>query len=147
MVAAVGEPFVHTLRVRYSECDLQGVLFNAHYLAYVDDTVTEMWRAAFGGYMAMLQRGVDLVVAEAGVRFREPARFDQEVAIEARVTRIGTTSVGSEYRFTRDGRLLADASLRHVFVDPATGAKAPIPDWARTGLARWLVTPPAASGP
>ena len=79
----MGEPFVHRLRVRYAECDPQGVLFNANYLAYIDHTMIELWRAAYGGYAAMLDRGVDIVVAEANLRFRASARFDEEIAIEA----------------------------------------------------------------
>ena len=59
----MAEPFVYKLRVRYAECDPQGVLFNANYLAYVDHTITELWRAAYGGYGAMLDRGIDIVVA------------------------------------------------------------------------------------
>jgi acyl-CoA thioester hydrolase len=133
----VAEPFVHRLRVRYAECDPQGVLFNAHYLAYVDHTITELWRAAYGGYQAMLDRGVDIVVAEANLRFLGPARFDDEIAIEAQVAHFGTTSLATEYRFTRDRVLLLEASLRHVFVDRETAVKTPIPDWAREGLAPW----------
>ena len=135
----MAEPFAHTLRVRYSECDAQGVLFNANYLEYVDHTITEMWRAAYGGYTVMLGRGIYVVVAEAGVRFRAPARFDEEVMIEAAVTRIGTTSVSTDYTFTRGGEVLAEAQMRHVFIDRATGLKTPRPDWARDGLAGWLV--------
>jgi len=37
--------FVHELRVRYGECDPQGIVFNANYLSYFDITVTELWRA------------------------------------------------------------------------------------------------------
>ena len=81
------------LRVRYAECDLQGVLFNANYLAYIDHTITELWRAAYGGYTVMLDRGVDIVVAEANLRFLGSARFDEEITIEATVTHLGTTSV------------------------------------------------------
>jgi acyl-CoA thioester hydrolase len=134
---AVVEPFVHRLRVRYAECDPQGVLFNAHYLAYVDHTITELWRAAYGGYQAMLDRGVDIVVAQANLRFMGSARFDDEIAIEARVAHLGNTSLVTEYRFMRDREVLLEASLRHVFVDRATAVKTRIPDWARAGLARW----------
>lgn len=130
-------PFVHTIRVRYAECDAQGVVFNAHYLAYVDHTITEMWRAAFGSYQVMLERGVDVVVAAAELRFRGAARFDDELRIEARVTHLGTTSLGTGYRFLRDGELLAEATLRHVFVDAGSSDKTPMPDWARDGLASW----------
>jgi acyl-CoA thioester hydrolase len=133
----VAEPFVHRLRVRYAECDPQGVLFNAHYLAYVDHTITELWRAAYGGYQAMLDRGVDIVVAEANLRFLGSARFDDEIAIEARVAQLGNTSLATEYHFKRDRDVLLEARLRHVFVDRRTAVKTRIPDWAREGLAPW----------
>ena len=133
----MAEPFVHRLRVRYAECDPQGVLFNANYLAYVDHTITELWRAAYGGYQAMLDRGVDIVVAEANLRFLGSARFDDEIAIEVRVAHLGNTSLATEYRFTRDQDVLLNASVRHVFVDRETAVKTRIPDWARAGLAPW----------
>jgi acyl-CoA thioester hydrolase len=137
----MAEPFSYRLRVRYSECDLQGVLFNANYLAYIDHTITELWRAAYGGYTVMLDRGADIVVAEVNMRFLGSARFDEEVVIEATVTNIGTTSVTTAFRFHRAGtdELLLQAEIRHVFIDPATGSKTPMPDWAREGLAPWYV--------
>jgi acyl-CoA thioester hydrolase len=136
----MAEPFVHRLRVRYSECDSQGVLFNAHYLAYIDHTVTELWREAYGGYQTMLDRGVDIVVAEVRMRFLGPARFDEEITLEAVVTNLGTTSVTSEHRFRRaTGEPLLDAEIRHVFVDRETAVKTPMPDWARAGLERWYL--------
>ncbi|HZE06342.1 MAG TPA: thioesterase family protein [Solirubrobacteraceae bacterium] len=139
----MAEPFVHHLRVRYSECDQQGVLFNANYLAYIDHTITELWRAAYGGYQAMLNRGVDIVVAVVRMRFLGSARFDEELALEAVVTRIGTTSITSAHRFRRlDGELLLEAEIRHVFVDRDTAAKTPMPDWARDGLQPWHVPVP-----
>lgn len=134
----MAEPFIHHLRVRYSECDSQGVLFNAHYLAYIDHTVTEMWRVAYGGYRTMLDRGVDVVVAEVRMRFLGSARFDEEISLEAVVTHLGTTSVTSAHRFRRTtGELLLEAEIRHVFVDRETAVKTPMPDWARAGLERW----------
>jgi acyl-CoA thioester hydrolase len=146
--AGGGEPFIHRLRVRYSECDLQGVLFNANYLAYIDHTITELWRAAYGGYPVMLERGVDIVVAEVNMRFLGSARFDEEVVIEATVTNIGTTSVTTAFRFRRAGteEPLLQAEIRHVFIDPPTAAKTAMPGWAREGLAPWHV-PDAEAGP
>ena len=94
----MGEPFIHTLRVRYAECDQQGVVFNAHYLAYVDVAITELWRAAFGSYGEMLERGLDVVVAEAQLRFRAAAHFDDEVTLEVTVTHMGNTSIVTRHR-------------------------------------------------
>src|SRR5689334_10769554 len=65
--------YTHRLRVRFGECDPQGVVFNANYLLYFDVAYTELWRDAFpGGWDVMVERGVDLVVAEANQRWRSP---------------------------------------------------------------------------
>src|SRR3954452_12583206 len=65
--------FVHELRVRYGECDPQGIVFNANYLLYFDVAFTEYWRDRIGPWDGMDEFGVDAVVAEAKVRFRAPA--------------------------------------------------------------------------
>src|SRR5947209_1821244 len=91
----MGQPLSHQLRVRYAECDLQGVVFNAHYLGYFDTSLAAMWREGFGGYPAMIERGLDVVVAEAQLRFRAPARFDEELTLEMSLTRLGETSIAS----------------------------------------------------
>lgn len=132
-------PHAHELRVRYSECDPQGIVFNAHYVAWMDVAFTELWRTAFGPWTTLTDRGVDAVVAEVGVRFRAPARFDDVVALEMGVAELGTTSMSSTVDVRRDGELLAEGRIRHVFVDAATWAKTPVPDWVRDGLGRFLV--------
>src|SRR4029078_2775696 len=67
--------FVHELRVRYGECDPQGIVFNANYLLYFDGAFTEYWRDRVGPWDDMVSVGVDVVVAEANLRFRAPARL------------------------------------------------------------------------
>lgn len=131
-------PFVHRLRVRYAECDPQGVVFNAQYLAFADHALTELWRELFGGYAAMLERGVDVVVAEARVRFRTPARFDEELDVAVTVAHLGTTSMTLHDTMTRpaDGASVAEVEVRYVWVERSTGAKTPLPDWAREPLGR-----------
>ena len=130
----MAEPFRHRFRVRYAECDAQSVVFNAHYFAYFDLALTELFRAVFGGYESMLERQVDLVVGEASARFLAPARFDDELEVAVSVTRLGTTGVTTRYELLRDGQLLVEGTLRHVVVNLGTHAKAPIPDWMREGL-------------
>jgi acyl-CoA thioester hydrolase len=126
--------FEHSLRVRYAECDVQGVVFNAHYLAYVDVAITELWRAAFGGYNVMLERGVDIVVAEAQLRFRGSARFDDELTLSVSVTHLGTTSIVTRHLISRAEEVLVECTIRHVVVGRETLKKAEIPDWVRSGL-------------
>jgi acyl-CoA thioester hydrolase len=130
-------PFTHThhLRVRYAECDMQGHVFNAHWLSYFDTAATELWRAAVGTWREVNARGIDLVVADAGVTFRSPARFDDELAIEAAIARLGTSSIVTQFTGRRGEDLLVEGRLVHVVVDATTYEKAPIPDWVRTALA------------
>jgi acyl-CoA thioester hydrolase len=127
-------PFVHRLRVRFHECDPQGVVFNAHYFAYFDIALTEMWREAFGSYADVVASGTDVVVVEAGATFRAPARFDDELDVELRIDRLGTTSMAMATEIRRDGEVLVEGRMVHVFVDTATMAKQAIPDRLRARL-------------
>jgi acyl-CoA thioester hydrolase len=135
----VGEPFRHPLRVRYAECDRQGVVFNAHYFAYFDLAITELWRAAMGRYDEMAERGIDIVVAEAHARFVGSARFDDELELEIAIERLGNTSLLTRHRIRRGGELLVEGSIRHVFVELESMQKTPIPDWVRDALTPFAV--------
>jgi acyl-CoA thioester hydrolase len=140
----VSEPFRHRLRVRWSECDSQGVVFYPNYLAYFDHTMTELWREAVGPYRDIHQLGIDLVVAQASIRYRASARFDDELEIVATIGRLGTTSMTIELSVGRveDGALLAEGELRHVFVDPDRFEKREMPDRVRAGLGRFAAAAP-----
>jgi acyl-CoA thioester hydrolase len=137
--ARVGEPFVHKLRVRYGECDVQGVVFNAHYLAYFDTSINELWRTAYGSYQTMLDDGLDIVLAEARLRFLRPARFEDELELAVAVTHLGNTSLRTLHSVRCAGELLAEGELRHVMVQRGSALKTPIPAWMRDGLAPWTV--------
>ncbi len=127
-------PFSHRLRDRYGECDAQGIVFNANYLAYVDVVLTEIWRQTMGSYDNLLKTGVDTVVGEANLRFLAPARFDDLLRIEGGFDGLGTTSTTLKLWFRRDEELLVEAEIRYVFVDLERWEKAAIPDAVRRGL-------------
>ncbi len=130
-------PFIHRLRVRYHECDAQGVVFNANHFAYVDVALTELWREAFGSYGAMVDRGVDVVVAETTARFLAPTRFDDELDIVLDVERVGTTSLITATETRRGDEVLVCGSIRHVCVDPSTLLKQPFPQDVRAQLSAY----------
>lgn len=130
----MGRSHTHRLRVRYGECDPQGVVFNAHYFAYFDIALTELWREAAGGYAGMMDDGIDLQVVEATARYKAPARFDDELDLTIEVTRLGTTSMVTAIEVRRAGELLVEGELAHVFVDTDTYTKTPIPDRLRAAL-------------
>ena len=126
--------FRHRLRVRYGECDPQGVVFNANYLAYFDHVLTEFWREAAGDYSAMVDAGADMVVAESNIRYHSPAAFDDLVDFELRVARLGNTALTCRIDASIEGRPVVEGTMRHVFIDPATKQKRAMPDDIRRAL-------------
>ena len=130
--------FTMQIRVRYGECDPQDVVFNANYLAYFDVILTEAWREAIGPYNHMIQdHGTDMVAAEASIRFLGPARFDDLIDVEWRVTRLGTTGMTTRIDLSTSGEPVVEGQMRHVFIDPETKQKTPMPDEIRTALERY----------
>ena len=134
----MGTPFRHRIRVRWNECDLQGVVFYANYLMYFDIAMTELWREAVEPFGNMNASGADMVVAEAQIAYRASARFDDELDLVATVRSMGTTSMTTDLSVERmpAGEVLAEGQLRHVFVEPETLRKRSIPDMVRAGLER-----------
>ena len=135
-------PFVHELRVRYGECDPQGIVFNANYLLYFDVAFTEMWREAVGPWQDMVVRGFDAVVAETNLRFLAPARYDDELTLSVFLTRLGLTSLTTGIEIRRGEELLLEGWLRHVCVETGTWTKTEIPGWVRAGLSRFVRSAP-----
>lgn len=132
-------PFVHTLRVRYAECDMQGHAFNAQYFTWLDIAHTELWRATVGPYQEFVASGFEFVVAEASARFRSPAHFDDEIAIAVEVVALSNSSMTTRHTIRRGEELLADCSLRHVCVDARELGKAPWPEAVRAAFAPLVV--------
>jgi acyl-CoA thioester hydrolase len=132
-------PFEHTLRVRYGECDPQGIVFNANYVAWFDQAMVELWRATLGSWNVMLERGGDMVVAEVNARFRAPARADELLTLRTSVVAFGNTSLQVAVDVLRDDELLVEGRLRHVYLDAAAWKPARIPDWMREALQPYVV--------
>lgn len=130
------------LRVRYVECDMQGHVFNAHYLTWFDLAHTELLReAGFPG--SFTSEDVDVVVAEAQVRYRSPARFDEELEVLVAPEPLGRTSMTTRYVVERAGRALTEGMTRHVCVDARTLTPRPWPEWLRDRLAPFVRAQPA----
>ena len=132
----MAQPFRHRLRVRFNECDGQGVVFYANYLVYFDIAMTELWRETVQPYSEMQAQGVDMMVAEATIRYLDSARFDDEIDLVATVMHLGTTSMTTALSIERvaDGKRLVEGDLRHVFFDTRKGGTRPIPEAIRTAL-------------
>jgi acyl-CoA thioester hydrolase len=131
-------PLTHQLRVRYNECDPQGVVFNANFLLYYDIACTEAWREILGGagYPDLLAgHSVDVVVAEANVKYLAAVRFDETLDIVVEAIDLGATSMTWNLAINRDGKRVSEGKIRNVFISPETWKPVAIPDAVREQLA------------
>jgi acyl-CoA thioester hydrolase len=133
-------PLITALRVRYVECDMQGHVFNGHYLTWFDLAHTEALRAATGlSYPELIQaNGVDFVVAESGVRYLAPAYYDDLLQIAVTFEPPTESSLTSRFTIDRDASTIATGFLRHVCVDSKDYKKTPWPDAVREAIAPYV---------
>lgn len=128
--------FSHPIRVRYSEIDGQKVVFNAHYLTYVDVATVEYFRHVVGpNFLQLAEEGYfDIALAKITLEFKQPARLDDVIDVHCRVVRLGNSSMHFEYLITRDEEILVRAEAVQVSFDGKTGKSKPIPDDIRAKI-------------
>jgi acyl-CoA thioester hydrolase len=142
--------FRYLLRVRYSECDAQKIVFNARYAEYADLATTEFLRALLGGVHPE-ELGIDYRVAKLVLDWKAAARFDDVISIAVSVPRTGASSFVVRASFHRfpDGRVLATADSTLVRTYPATGRKLALGELAarlRAGVERTVDHAAAIAG-
>lgn len=130
--------FTYLLRVRYSECDAQKVVFNGKYAEFVDIAVTEYIRAVWGDYNNVLAMGLDSQVVNLNISWKASSTFDDVLAIEVKTSHIGNSSytIGFELFNYETGVAVASAEIVYVMVSATEFTKKTIPDELRLTLER-----------
>jgi acyl-CoA thioester hydrolase len=111
----------HSIAVRWGELDPQGVVFNAHYLAYIDDAM-ETWLRPIRPLGEKL--GWDMMLKRCAIEWHGPLGARDVLDIDVAVARWGRTSWDLEYRGSTAGRLVFTA--RVVYVSVASGTNTPM---------------------
>jgi acyl-CoA thioester hydrolase len=121
--------FRYVVRVRYGDTDQMGFAYYANYLRWFEIGRAEMMRSLGTTYRAIEESGIQLPVMEAHCRYLQPARYDDEVAIETGVEHRGRARVRFAYRIVRvaDGMLLAHGGTEHCYLDPDGKPSRPTP--------------------
>lgn len=117
--------FQHQIRVRYSECDQQGVVFNAHYMAYMDDA-TEVWLRSLSRQYEEAQNW-EWMIVRATLEWQSSARNGDLLDIEVGILRFGNTSFDFGFIGTIEGRPVFRGRSVCVTVDKTTLTKMAIP--------------------
>jgi acyl-CoA thioester hydrolase len=108
--------------IRYGEVDLQGVVFNAHYLAYVDHCI-DRWLRSLD---VLTDDGDwDIMVKKASVEWHDAAGLNDVLTLTPRVTRWGNTSFDISVEGTVDDRRVFSAQV--IYVGVRMGTKEPMP--------------------
>ncbi len=116
----------HQIRVRYGECDQQGVVYNPNYMVYMDDA-TEVWissRAPDGDYFSL---DWDYMIARSAIEWQGPARSGEMLTIDTGIVRYGSSSFDVGYIGSVEERPVFTARAVCVSVRPDTYEKFPTP--------------------
>jgi acyl-CoA thioester hydrolase len=101
-----------SLRVNYSETDQMGVVYHARYVVWLDMARTEHLRQAGMSYKEVEAMGVRLAVGELAIRYRQPARYDDQVRVRCWVRELGSRRIlfGYAIEHAETNLLLATAT-------------------------------------
>ncbi|GIZ51249.1 acyl-CoA thioesterase [Noviherbaspirillum aridicola] len=126
--------FFHTLRVRWAEADMQGIVFNGHYLTYFDVAFTEYWRATeLPSVLQQAADGREMFARKATVEYHAPARFDDVLDIGVRCAAFGRSSMRYVLEIFRGEEHLISGELVYVYADTSARKGVAIPeDWRQT---------------
>ncbi|HSK15606.1 MAG TPA: thioesterase family protein [Gaiellaceae bacterium] len=135
----MGDFRFHTdLRVRFSETDAQGVVHNAVYLVWFEIARIAYLARFEGGYKGLVEQGVDATTAEAHVRYRDGARFDDALRVHVRARDLRGARFRFEYAIERTSEppgLVADGWTAHACVNAQTLRPTRMPAWLAQAIA------------
>jgi acyl-CoA thioester hydrolase len=122
--------FSASTRVGFSDTDAQGVVYYGRYMPYFDLARVEYHRS-----LDMLRtepHDREFVMRAMHVEYHMPARFDDQIEVDVRIKRIGTSSVTYDFAAYLEGEVLAvTATQTAVLVDLSERKPCPVPDWWR----------------
>ena len=127
------DPFVHRIRTRYAEIDGQGVVFNAHWLTYFDDTCTRFMQSLDLGEQFWLGE-FDVMLVHAELDWQGPAHFDEWIDVSVAPVRLGRTSFDLHYRAAVAERPACTATITYVGVVPGKNEPVELPSGLRVAF-------------
>src|SRR5579863_6618960 len=107
------------VRVRYAETDQMGVVYHANYLVWFEVGRVELMREQGLTYKDIeKEEQTGIAVVEATVRYKSPARYDDELIVKTRVVALRSSIVRFGYEIVRasDGLLLCEGETVHMSV-------------------------------
>lgn len=134
---------VERIRVRYHECDMQKVVFNANYWMYADDAVAQWMRAAIAGekgadpaHVDMAEEGFDFMLKTATGTWHRGASYGDVIDAACSVVRWGNTSFDVRVDMSVESEPVFDCTITYVSTTPGAPKPVPVPDFVKRALER-----------
>lgn len=134
--------FSHPLRVRWSEADMQGIVFNGHYLNYADVGISEYFRELRQLADSTGVSGSEFFAVRTLLEYQSPAQFDDMLDIHVRISRLGNSSMDFTIGIFRDNELLVTGEIVYVRADMDNRRPQAIPEDFREAITAYEVTTP-----
>ena len=135
--------YVKKVRVRYHECDMQHVVFNANYWVYADDVVAQWIRAAVAAEqnvapesVQLADTGFDFMLKTATGTWSRPATYGDVIDCACSVSRWGNTSFDVTVEMSVRGEDVFTCTIVYVSTTPGAPTPTPVPEAIRTALSR-----------
>jgi YbgC/YbaW family acyl-CoA thioester hydrolase len=131
------------LRIRTYELDSFGHVNNAAYLNYLEEARSEFLKQMGLSFHDFARYGVQLVIIEAHVYYKSPARYGDEIEVSATFRDVRPVSAFIDYTLTEiaSGRLIATATTKGAFVDASTGRPVRAPEAFRHAFETFSTAP------
>lgn len=106
------------IRVRYADTDKMQFVYNGKYLEYFEVGRTELLRSCGLPYVILENNGYQLPLMEAGLKYKNPAHYDDVLIIEAKLNELYSAKVHIEYIITResDNLIISSGFTTHMFI-------------------------------
>jgi acyl-CoA thioester hydrolase len=131
-----GFSFSTDVRVRFAETDAQGIAHHAAFVVWLEVARVAYLEQHAGGYQAIRDRGLEALTTELVLRYHQAAYFDETLTVWARCRDVRGARFRYEYRVTRAGELVAEASTSHATVDRESYRPTRVPAWLTDAIAR-----------
>jgi len=110
------------IRVRYADTDKMQFVYNGKYLEYFEVGRTELLRSLGLPYSEVEKAGYQLPLLEAGLKYINPARYDDLLIVTATVKELYSPKVHIEYIIKRKEteEIIAEGFTTHIFMKAET---------------------------
>jgi acyl-CoA thioester hydrolase len=113
----VGKIHRFALRVYFEDTDTAGIVYYANYLRFMERARSDMLRAVGIDQRSALEGGEGVyAVAEAHIKYRAPARLDDELVVVSRVIEVRAATCLIHQRVMRGDEILTDATVTAAFL-------------------------------